>query len=124
MGAIHENPTGLAGDFSKTQGGLEVAGFYRPLCPAREKRGGAWMDELCGHGTVCANRTGLAHARGVRESCPVSAQTMYKLIRRIFSGHGGKIVGLNFNNFHAIVLEPSYGNVKSHDRPYHTCPLI
>ena len=35
--------------------GLEIAGFYLdPYARPEEKRGGAWMDELCGRSTVCA----------------------------------------------------------------------
>lgn len=35
--------------------GAEIAGFYLdPYARPEEKRGGAWMDELCGRSTVCA----------------------------------------------------------------------
>lgn len=35
--------------------GVEIAGFYLdPYARPEEKRGGAWMDELCGRSTVCA----------------------------------------------------------------------
>lgn len=35
--------------------GREIAGFYLdPYARPEEKRGGAWMDELCGRSTVCA----------------------------------------------------------------------
>ena len=35
--------------------GLQIAGFYLdPYARPEEKRGGAWMDELCGRSTVCA----------------------------------------------------------------------
>lgn len=35
--------------------GLEIAGLYLdPYARPEEKRGGAWMDELCGRSTVCA----------------------------------------------------------------------
>ena len=34
---------------------VEIAGFYLdPYARSEEKRGGAWMDELCGRSTVCA----------------------------------------------------------------------
>ncbi len=37
--------------------GREIAGFYLdPYARPEEKRGGAWMDELCGRSTVCAPR--------------------------------------------------------------------
>ena len=37
--------------------GLEIAAFYLdPYARPEEKRGGAWMDELCGRSTVCAPR--------------------------------------------------------------------
>ena len=35
--------------------GAQIAGFYLdPYARPEEKRGGAWMDELCGRSTVCA----------------------------------------------------------------------
>lgn len=37
--------------------GQEIAGFYLdPYARPEEKRGGAWMDELCGRSAVCAPR--------------------------------------------------------------------
>ncbi len=41
----------------KNREGAEIAGFYLdPYARPEEKRGGAWMDELCGRSTVCAPR--------------------------------------------------------------------
>jgi oligopeptidase A len=39
----------------KNREGVEIAGLYLdPYARPEEKRGGAWMDELCGRSTVCA----------------------------------------------------------------------